>query len=271
MNKINNTISNIILYISSIMLFILITLLTLRLTILDIDFFEKKLQENNYYENLYNEIKTEMSYYTNQSGFKDDIIDDIFSVIEVKRDTNIFIKSAYRSQKEKIDSLKIEERFRKKINNYITINNYQVVDEEIDNFVKQMAKIYEQEITLMGYTNGIATKTAKVIKYCEEIILISALVFTTLTIINFKILEKKSISATLYTSSFLILYFITFLKHHIDFNNLLIYSNSLTIVLKDVGRYIGLILFIISIVNILLALILSILKYIINKKSRRHH
>ena len=101
------------------MLFILITLLTLRLTILDIDFFEKKLQENNYYENLYNEIKTEMSYYTNQSGFKDDIIDDIFSVIEVKRDTNIFIKSAYRSQKEKIDSLKIEERFRKKINNYI--------------------------------------------------------------------------------------------------------------------------------------------------------
>ena len=108
-----------LLFFESILFFIIIFLLILRLTIFNVSFVNKKLVEKKYYDNLYKEIKTEMSYYTEQSGFKDDILDDIYTKDELKYDTNNFIRNLYNGTSIEISTKNLKRRLTDKINKYI--------------------------------------------------------------------------------------------------------------------------------------------------------
>ena len=66
-----------ILFIEALLLFSITILGVLKFTIFNDSYLKKELVNNNYYEELSDEIKTEMSYYTNQSGFEDEILENI--------------------------------------------------------------------------------------------------------------------------------------------------------------------------------------------------
>ena len=81
--------SYILLFIESILLFIITTLIVSKFTVLNNNYIKNNLEKNGYYKDLYDEIITEMSYYTNQSGFEDSILDNIFTMGELKYETNL--------------------------------------------------------------------------------------------------------------------------------------------------------------------------------------
>ena len=76
--------SYILLFIEPIMLFIITILLASKCTILNAKYIKNTLEKNNYYQEIYKEILTEMSYYTNQSGFEDSVLDNNFTIDEIK-------------------------------------------------------------------------------------------------------------------------------------------------------------------------------------------
>ena len=99
--------SYILLFIESIMLFIITILLASKCTILNTQYIKNTLEKNNYYQEIYKEILTEMSYYTNQSGFEDSVLDNTFTIGEIKYEINSFVDNTYGGKKTSIDTTKL--------------------------------------------------------------------------------------------------------------------------------------------------------------------
>ena len=74
-------------FISSILFFLATTITIILFTIFNQNFIAQQLNETNYYEKLYTNIKLEMSYYVTQSGLSDDILNNIFDKELLRRTT----------------------------------------------------------------------------------------------------------------------------------------------------------------------------------------
>ena len=56
-----------------------ILLFLLKVTVLSPNYVIKKFEKNNYYTELNKDIKNEMSYYIGQSGFEEEILDNLYT------------------------------------------------------------------------------------------------------------------------------------------------------------------------------------------------
>ena len=199
-----------------------------------------------------------MSYYTNQSGFEDDILDNIFTINDVKKHQKMVINNLYQGRTTIIDTTMIKENFRKKIEQYIIDNNYQEVDEkEINDFVDKMASIYSDEIKFMNYIDKVKF-IPKVSKLTTEAISISALLLIVLIIVNKKVLYRKNYPVLFYTNAFLLIYTNIYITNHIDIKNIYIYSDLISQVIKRVAHDLSKIAIIIPTIYLIIGLILSI-------------
>ena len=265
MNKKN--IGFLILFIESILLFIATSIGVLRLTILDKNYILKKMNSLNFYSKQYEEIKKEMSYYTNQSGFEDDILDDIFTIKDVKKDVTKVIENTYQNRKTTIDTTKIRERFKTKIDQFIIDNNYQEVnEEELNNFILKMESIYSDENKFMNYVDKI-TVLPKLKTITTEVSLISILVLIMLVVINKKIFHRKNYSVIFFTSSFLFLFANIYVYNHIDIKHLYLYNDIVAELIKAIANDLQTIGIIIPVVYTIIGLILSIFTKVNHKKE----
>ena len=257
-----------LLFIESITLLLITLLLVFRLTIFDKSYIKNQFNKNDYYKKLNKEIKTEMSYYTNQSGFEDNILDDIYSLTDVKNSTNSFISSVYSGEEYKINTSQIEEKLTNNINEVVNNENFKVVNQDdLNKFVKQISSVYSDEIKLMGYLDKICKYIPKVIDLSEYmlVLLFAALVF--LFIINEKVFKRKDYSVVLYTASFILLSILIGLIGTIDIKNLMIYSKTISESFISIIKNIFSIFAIIGLVYITIGVIIDLLK----KEKRRRH
>ena len=255
-----------ILFIESIVLLFLTTLVVFRLTIFDKSYVKNKFN-NRYYEKLNEEIKTEMTYYTNQSGFEDSVLENIFTLTDVKNASNKFITSLYNGEKYEFDTSKLEENLNKNINEYIESQNFKVTNQdELNKFTKQIASVYVDEIKLMGYLDNVCKYIPKVIDLCDYLILLLSIGLVILIMVNIKIFKRKDYGVILYTSAFIMLFVLFGIKNSIDIKNLLIYSNTISDTVISIIREIINIYLVISLGYILIGFI-----YSLTKKERRKH
>lgn len=256
MNKRN--IGFIILFLESVLLFIAASVGVLRLTIFDKNYMLKKMNSINFYSKQYDEVKKEMSYYTNQSGFEDNILDDIFTIKDVKKDVNKVIENTYLNRRTAIDTTKIRENFKTKIDQFIIDKNYQNVnEEELNNFILKMESIYSDENKFMNYIDKI-TFLPKLKTITTEVSLISILVVIILAIINKKIFHRKNYSVLFFTSSFLFIFANIYAYNHIDIKHLYLYNDIVADLIKVIAHDLQVIGIFIPIVFTIIGLILSI-------------
>ena len=189
----------------------------------------KNMQKTNYYQELYNDIKTEMSYYTNQSGFEDDILDDTFTVDEIKEETNAYIKNIYYGKETKVDTSNFENKLNKKIDAYIESENFTITNRnEIDNFVKEMAKIYVSKIKINDYLTKIHSLIKKANRVLNILIIVLIPVLILLLLVNRIILKNKQNQVVLYTNSFLLIGIYAYIHKNIDIKHIFIYNKLLS-------------------------------------------
>ena len=256
-----------LLFIESLMLIMIALIITFKFTLLDSNYVENEFAKNNYYKKLSKEIKTEMSYYTNQSGFEDSVLDNVFTENDVRYSFERFINSIYIGEKFSINTQKIEENLNKNIDDALKDTNFKVTNaEEIEKFVKQMITTYENEIKLMGYVDSVRGIIPKIIDICDTLLLILTVVFTICILISIKIFRGRDLSVIFYTSSFLLLFFILFVKNSIDINNISIYSELVSNIIKALIKNVLNIIGIIACSSLGIGLIIDILR-----KERRHH
>ena len=255
----------VILFLESMLLLLLTTLTVFEFTLFDKSYVKSKFNDK-YYEKLYKEIKTEMTYYTNQSGFEDSVLDDIFTITDVKNASNKFVTSLYNGEKYQLNTTKIEEKLNSNINEYIKTQNFQVINQDdLNKFSKQISSVYVDEIKLMGYLDDICTYIPKAIDICEYLLLLSLIGFLILLIINRFIFKRRSYSVIFYTNAFIMLFVLISIKNNIDIKNLLIYSNTISNVVISIIKEIFNIYLIISLIYIFLGFIYSLFK----KERRR--
>ena len=256
--------SNILLVIESILLTLLTVLLILKFTVLNEKNVIKKLEKSNYYENVYNEIKDNMSYVTAKSGYSKKIVSDIFTQEDVKKDINNFVKSMYKGEHLQINVELLKENLNRNLEENIEEKNIVKTENEKSNYISKMTSIYKNEIRLMNQMDNFSKSLSKFNNLTNIVIVLFALDLAVIIIINKKILKKEEYSV-LFNTSALTMLGINLFMITIKLNEIFIYNNNITEIVKQLIKQPLRTSIVISIIYIIIGLI--IYKYIDSDKE----
>ena len=135
--------------------FILISILTISIlgiaiitiissTILDKAYITKKMEENNFYEETYELVKSNFEKYIYQSGLEEDVLEDICTKEKVKNDINIIISNIYDEKQQTIDTTEIASNLNANIDKLKIKNSKN--EKAIEQFVAHICEEYENTI-----------------------------------------------------------------------------------------------------------------------------
>ena len=216
-------------FISSILFFLATTITIILFTIFNQNFMAQQLNETNYYEKLYTNIKLEMSYYVTQSGLSDDILNNIFDKELLRRTTEKMLDNFYNNKDNTINKTSIEENLMNNINE--ELKDYKLTEEDktsIDKFITQMSSTYEAEIS---YSN-ILNKYHNTFNRIYHILVALDLLCIALFIINYFItrytLKERNIIISLLTTTILITIIHLYLSYTLDLGHLEFYNDIIS-------------------------------------------
>lgn len=216
-------------FISSILFFLTTTITIILFTIFNQNFMAQQLNETNYYEKLYTNIKLEMSYYVTQSGLSDDILNNIFDKELLRRTTEKMLDNFYNNKDNTINKTSIEENLMNNINE--ELKDYKLTEEDktsINKFITQMSSIYETEIS---YSN-ILNKYHNSFNRIYHILVALDILCIALFIINYFItrytLKERNIIISLLTTTILITIIHLYLSNTLDLGHLEFYNDIIS-------------------------------------------
>ena len=216
-------------FISSILFFLATTITIILFTIFNQNFMAQQLNETNYYEKLYTNIKLEMSYYVTQSGLSDDILNNIFDKELLRRTTEKMLDNFYNNKDNTINKTSIEENLMNNINE--ELKDYKLTEEDktsIDKFITQMSSTYEAEIS---YSN-ILNKYHNSFNRIYHILVALDILCIALFIINYFItrytLKERNIIISLLTTATLITIIHLYLSNTLDLGHLEFYNDIIS-------------------------------------------
>ena len=216
-------------FISSILFFLTTTITIILFTIFNQNFMAQQLNETNYYEKLYTNIKLEMSYYVTQSGLSDDILNNIFDKELLRRTTEKMLDNFYTNKDNTINKTSIEENLMNNINE--ELKDYKLTEEDktsINKFITQMSSIYETEIS---YSN-ILNKYHNSFNRIYHILVALDILCIALFIINYFItrytLKERNIIISLLTTATLITIIHLYLSNTLDLGHLEFYNDIIS-------------------------------------------
>ncbi len=179
--------------IANIARFILIAILTICIiaisaitivssTILDKNYIIGKLEETNFYEEVYKLVESNFENYIYQSGLDETALNNICSKEKVEQDINIMLSNIYEGTNKKIDTTPIKDNLNKNIDDLKVKNSRN--SEAIDQFIKHICEEYENTLIHTEYENKIhntynkvanilsKVRTATIIAICIDVVLI---------------------------------------------------------------------------------------------------
>ena len=216
-------------FISSILFFLTTTITIILFTIFNQNFMAQQLNETNYYEKLYDNIKLEMSYYVTQSGLSDDILNNIFDKELLRRTTEKMLDNFYNNKDNTINKTSVEENLMNNINE--ELKGYKLTEEDktsINKFITQMSSTYETEIS---YSN-ILNKYHNSFNRIYHILIALDILCITLFIINYFItrytLKERNIIISLLTTTILITIIHLYLSNTLDLGHLEFYNDIIS-------------------------------------------
>ncbi len=262
-----------LLTISSI-IFILVS--TISSTILNEKYVLNKLEETNYYSNIYEAVKSNFENYIYQSGLDEKVLDDIVSQEKVKEDTKSIISHIYNGLEEQIDAETIKQNLNTNIENSLkNIKLSSTQKNAIETFVNTVTDEYTDTILHFGFEKDIYTVYHNISKYVElakKIMLVSIAVCLILLVLItlkrvYRIFNFAAISSTATGIFLVIVKMVIASKINVEAISILNDAISLTLrniaseILQNLMNY-GCILIAVGIITIILAnLIHNIKKY----------
>lgn len=253
-------------------------------TIFNQEYTLNKLEETNYYANIYSQIKSDFRNYIYQSGLDENVIEDIVTPEEVKNDTRKIIVGIYNGLHEEVDTTKIHDRLNDNINKSLEGKKIDSQTQEaINTFVNQIAEQYQETITKTEYENQIYknfSKIQKIVNKGKKITILSAVALGALIIITYhrKIFKNLAHLGTAFFSDGIAYIFLDmYISKKVDIENLTILNDAITItlreylqsILKEIFTYGGIFL-LIGIVLIIFGNTIHGLKYYKNKSKSVH-
>lgn len=156
-------------------------------TILEQDYLISKLDETDYYSRVYEYVESNFKNYIYQSGFDEEILEDIVTKEKIKQDTKIIVKNIYEGTDIKLNTDEIKENLNKNIEQYMITNKLHVKNKSsLESFVNMICEEYEDTLIHTKYENQINNVYQKIIKYrnlADKAILIVIVICTIMLIV----------------------------------------------------------------------------------------
>lgn len=231
--KIKNIISFILKFFLSTVIILLMSLIILKSTLLNKEYIKDVLVKENYYEKLSKSTKEEMKNYLIQSGFTEEIINNIYTTQDIKNDINKLIDQVYSNSKITINTDKLKANLESNITSYLEEKNIELSNSnELDKFVELISNVYKDEVGIVDYLNIFQ----KVYLSISKLIMPAIITLVLLTVIFITLLlllkSKYILSLPLLTLTFTYLTISLYLKDKIAIDNLLILSKDISSIIK---------------------------------------
>ncbi len=249
-------------------------ILIFNITILNYNYIQKKMNQTNYYETLYNDILDQMEDIIIPTGFDKDIFKDTFTIKDVTKIEQKVIHNFYYNEKILVDTSSFKEKLEENINKELKEKHLKVENEkDITNLVNELADVYENNLYYFNFLENYKGSFYK-LRYVSNIILVVSILLLILFTILLDIIHKKrdKMSIPLITSgiTFIVLYF--YFKTKLNIDNLVLYSAGLSDMIITIFNSVFKILIIISIIYILIGLLNRFVYFqkVLKHKKKKH-
>ncbi len=174
-------------------------------TVLNKNYIIQKMEETNFYSETYKLVQSNFEKYIEQSGFEENILENICTEEKVKQDINLMISNIYEGANKTIDITEISDNLNANIDklNIRDSKNQKAIEQ----FVEHICQEYTDTLVHTKYENDINKFYKEIVIKKDKIekIVIIALVIDVIIIliVNNKNIEKdfQSIGTAIFSSS----------------------------------------------------------------------
>lgn len=174
-------------------------------TVLNKNYIIQKMEETNFYSETYKLVQSNFEKYIEQSGFEENILENICTEEKVKQDINLMISNIYEGANKTIDITEISDNLNANIDklNIRDSKNQKAIEQ----FVEHICQEYTDTLVHTKYENDINKFYKEIVIKKDKIekILIIAMVIDVIVIliVNNKNIEKdfQSIGTAIFSSS----------------------------------------------------------------------
>lgn len=233
-------------------------------TILNKEYILGKLDETSYYINIREELESNFENYIGQSGFDEDVLQNIVTDDKIKEDTGIILSNIYDGTSQKISTEEIEQNLRTNIENSLDTTLTATQEKMVDQYVNTICEQYLDTMVHTNYENRIHDVMMKVNDYIgiANKVLIIAIVVSGLFIIisDYKKIIKalSHLGISLFASGIFGIIVYIYINMKIKIANIVILNDAISEVIRNVLNNIfstlrneGIILLIVGIAMIL--------------------
>lgn len=222
----------------SILLYILINLLSS--TILKESYVLSKLDQANFYQKVYEEVNSNFEKYIYQSGFDENVLNNVITEEKVKEDFKIIIDNIYNGTNQDINTETIKTNLTNNINSQLGANISKTQQNSIDSFVNTILNEYTQTILHTQYENKINKAYTQINKYInlanKALLIIMAVLIILLILLNLKRLYRgvSYIGISMLSSGILLCVADIFIKMKVDIKNIVILNDTISKIIINV-------------------------------------
>lgn len=264
MNKIKLILSYIFGFILSVSIFSLAVLFIVKNTASDKTFMFKLMDENNYYDKVYNSICEDVEDYMMSSGLEKEILDGVIQKDKVKEDITNYVNYLYEGKLYTVDTTSIKTTLKTNIDKYLKGLNLGINNtNELELFIDDVAGIYKEEVSFYNTLDRVSSYLLKVTSLIDKALIANILLVGVLTIIVL-VLRKINIGSCILGSGLILFLIKLFVYERIDSENILIVSDHFSLIVRSMFKYISEYMIYISVILICIGFILCLFK--IHKK-----
>lgn len=174
-------------------------------TVLNKNYIIQKMEETNFYSETYKLIQSNFEKYIEQSGFEENILENICTEEKVKQDINLMISNIYEGANKTIDITEISDNLNANIDklNIRDSKNQKAIEQ----FVEHICQEYTDTLVHTKYENDINKFYKEIVikkDKIEKIVIIAIVIdVIVILIVNNKNIEKdfQSIGTAIFSSS----------------------------------------------------------------------
>ena len=137
-------------------------------TILSEQYILSKLDETDYYNKIYEYVKSNFENYIYQSGLEETVLEDVVSKEKIRKDTGIIISNLYDGLNQKIDTQEIRDNLNKNIKETLEDQDMTVTQQNaLDTFIDHICNEYTDTMSHFSFEQQVNQAYQKVIKYMD--------------------------------------------------------------------------------------------------------
>lgn len=236
-------------------------------TVLNKNYIIQKMEETNFYSETYKLVQSNFEKYIEQSGFEENILENICTEEKVKQDINLMISNIYEGANKTIDITEISDNLNANIDklNIRDSKNQKAIEQ----FVEHICQEYTDTLVHTKYENDINKFYKEIVIKKDKIekIVIIALVIDVIVIliVNNKNIEKdfQSIGIAIFSSSAFELIACQIINLRVSIKGIKIFNDAFSDMIVAIIQNVISKVFSFGIATLMIAIILIIINAII--------